>query len=70
MSLFKKIDLAVAAGLSVVMTLIIVSLVLAIPVNLLWNWLMPQIFGLKVITIWQAWGLNLLAGILIRGHKK
>jgi hypothetical protein len=24
---------------------------------LLWNWLMPEIFGLKALTCWQAWGI-------------
>jgi hypothetical protein len=45
------------------------SVVLAIPVMLLWDWLMPTIFGLKEITLMQAWGLTLLTGILFRpGH--
>ena len=30
----------------------------------LWNWLMPTLFGLKVITYWQAWAMVLLAKIL------
>ena len=30
----------------------------------LWNWLMPVIFGLGVITFWQAAGLLLLSKIL------
>jgi len=38
-------------------------------VKLLWNWLMPDIFGLGTITYWQAWGLVLLAHILFKtGH--
>lgn len=36
-------------------------------VMLLWNWLMPVIFGLPTITYWQAWGLVLLSHILIKG---
>lgn len=46
----------------------------ALPTFLLWNWIMPDIFGLTEITIWQAIGLNLLSGILFRpksnGRKK
>lgn len=30
----------------------------------LWNWLMPELFGLKLITFWQALGLLLLSKIL------
>jgi len=35
-------------------------------VMLLWNWLMPEIFGLPRIGYWQGWGLVLLAHILIK----
>jgi hypothetical protein len=34
---------------------------------LLWNWLMPDIFGLKEISYWQAWGLFLLSTLLFKG---
>ncbi|OQY37610.1 MAG: hypothetical protein B6226_05005 [Candidatus Cloacimonetes bacterium 4572_65] len=33
-------------------------------IKALWNWLMPDIFGLKVITYWQAVGLVVLSKIL------
>jgi hypothetical protein len=33
----------------------------------LWNWLMPDIFGLKTITYWQALGLLILGKILFSG---
>ncbi len=43
-------------------------------VMLLWNWLMPEIFGLKTISYWQAWGLVVLSHILIKpgygGHSE
>ena len=35
-------------------------------VMLLWNWLMPVIFGLTTITIWQSFGLILLSSLLLR----
>jgi hypothetical protein len=37
-------------------------------VKLLWNWLMPALFGLGTITFWQAFGIVLLAKILFGGH--
>lgn len=43
------------------------ALVLGLVVMLLWNWLMPQLFGLSVIGYWQAWGLVLLSHILFKG---
>ena len=36
------------------------------PLMILWNWLMPTIFGLTKITFWQACGLQLLATILFK----
>lgn len=35
-------------------------------VMLLWNWLMPTIFGLTTITIWQGFGLVLLSNFLLK----
>lgn len=32
----------------------------------LWNWLMPEIFGLQELSYWQAWGLLLLSSILFK----
>jgi len=36
-------------------------------VMLLWNWLMPELFGLATITYWQAFGILVLAKILFGG---
>ena len=36
------------------------------PLMVLWNWLMPTLFGLTEITFWQACGLQLLATILFK----
>lgn len=36
-------------------------------VMLLWNWLMPELFGLQNINFWQAAGLLLLCKILLGG---
>jgi len=38
-------------------------------VQLLWNVLMPEIFGLKIISFWQAFGLLLLSKILFGGFR-
>jgi hypothetical protein len=36
-------------------------------VMLLWNWLMPAIFGLGTISYWQAFGLVILAKLIFGG---
>jgi uncharacterized membrane protein len=37
-------------------------------VMLLWNWLVPALFGWRQITFWQAVGLLALCRILFGGH--
>ena len=44
----------------------IVIVILGYPLMLLWNWLIPTIFGLPEITLWQALGLSLLSTILFK----
>ena len=44
----------------------IVMVLLGYPVMLLWNWLMPTIFNLPTLTFWEAFGLNVMSGILFR----
>ena len=56
----------VALGLVVGTALIFL---LGFVVMWLWNWLMPDIFGLPPITYWQAWGLLLLAHLLLGGGQ-
>lgn len=41
--------------------------VFSVALMLLWNWLMPVIFGLTTISFWQAVGLLLLSRILVGG---
>jgi hypothetical protein len=52
--------------------LMLVGLALLIggPLWLLWNWLMPTIFGLPYITFWQAVGLNILSSVLFKNYIK
>ena len=39
-------------------------------VQLLWNWLLPPLFGLREVTFWQALGLLALCRILFGGFGK
>ena len=42
----------------------VVGLVLSIPLCLLWNWLMPFIFGLPKLNLLQTFGLSVLVSLL------
>jgi hypothetical protein len=54
--LFAMLFVAVLAGLGLV-------------VMSLWNWLMPALFGLKLIGYWQALGLIILSKTLFGGFR-
>ena len=43
-----------------------VSVVLALPVMFLWNWLMPVLFDLTVITYAQTFGLLMLRTLIMK----
>ena len=52
--------------LLVVGILMLAVILFGAPLMLLWNWLMPTIFGLPEIGFLQACGLQLLATILFK----
>ena len=47
---------------------VLIALLFGLVVKILWNWLMPAIFGLGVISFWQAFGIVLLAKLLFGSH--
>lgn len=57
---------AIALGL-------VVALIIGLPVMLLWNWLVPDLFAGPTITFWQAVGIavlgSLLTGSSVKGSK-
>ena len=59
---------AIEAFLIVVGFLFLSALILAFPTMLLWNWLMPKIFNLTQIDIYQAMGLNFLSNVLFKSN--
>ena len=60
---FKELMTFTLIPLLAILLLIVWSLILAWPFQLLWNWLVPNIFGLSKITFFQAFGLKLLLGL-------
>ena len=53
--------------LKVVVLVAVVCVVAGFVVMRLWNWLMPEIFGLRAISFAQALGLLILSKILLGG---
>lgn len=46
--------------------LCVIGIIVALPLMLLWNWLLPDLFNIPEISFWQALGMFLLTGILFR----
>ena len=62
-SLPQKILLGIGFGVAGIGLLAVFGWV----VMLLWNWLMPDLFGFKHLDYWKAWGLLVLCTILFKG---
>ena len=63
---FAKVIGTVILGFAAIFVLALIG---TIPVYFLWNWLMPPIFGIKVITFFQAWGILALFGVLFKSNS-
>jgi hypothetical protein len=59
----------VGIGVAFFAVVLIASALFGLIVMHLWNWLMPALFGLHVVTYWQAVGLLVLSWILFRGPR-
>ena len=56
------------AFVGLIILTVVVGLIMALPVMLLWDWLMPGIFGLRTITYPEAWGLLVMCCLLFKSH--
>lgn len=52
-----------------IVTAFVIALVFALPVMWLWNWLIPEIFGLVEIGFWQSFGLLILSSLLFKSNS-
>jgi len=59
---------ALEAFLIIIGLLLLSSILLAFPTMFFWNWLMPDIFGLVKIDLYQAMGINFLTNILFKSN--
>jgi Ca2+/H+ antiporter, TMEM165/GDT1 family len=65
----RWITRAVEFGVKLTMFALVAVVVLGFLVKGLWNWLMPQLFGLHLLTFEQALGLLALSWILFGGFR-
>ena len=64
-----KVFIIIGIAVTFVTVLVLMSLVFAIPTYYLWNWLMPKLFHLPEVTLFQAWGINFLTSILFKSSS-
>ncbi len=50
-------------------SLVGLSALVGLVVMLLWNWIMPYLFGLPTVSFWMAWGILFLIGCLFNGMR-
>ena len=60
----------IAIGIAIFFGVMAFMVVGGILVQWLWNWLLPDIFGLRRVTFWEALGLLALCRILFGGFGK
>lgn len=58
-----------ARGARFILFAIVAALVLSFVAMHLWNWLMPPLFGLRLISFSQALGLLVLSRLLLGGFR-
>ena len=63
----KPVHRLIAIGIAFVVLALIVVGGMGWAVLHLWNWLMPEVFGLRAVSFWQAVGLMALSWILFGG---
>ena len=54
--------------LTIIGILILACLLFGLPLQILWNTLMPELFSLPYISFWQACGLQLMADLLFKSN--
>lgn len=60
----EKFLTVVVVSIAAIATVMLLAFVTGLIVMLLWNWIMPIVFGLTKITYLQGWGIAALTGIL------
>ena len=63
-------DKLLGGCIGALVVLIVLGCLIAFPIMWLWNWLCPVLFGLPVITVWQALGLYVLARCFLPAPTK
>ena len=66
----QNIAKKIAIGIALLFGFMAFIVIGGVIVQWLWNWLLPDIFGLRRVTFWEALGLLALSRILFGGFGK
>ena len=61
--------LAINVTIGLFISIAVFAIIAALPLFWLWNWLMPEFFGLAEVSIWQALGFLVLSGVLFKSNS-
>lgn len=64
----EGLALGVAGAIGIAAVLLLVGALYALPVMLIWNYMMPELFALPIITFWQAFWGTFLCGLLFKSQ--
>ena len=67
--MLKKIFSHILHGLVGILIAIVVASIFGIAIMFLWNWIIPELFGIPEITYLQAWGLIIISRILFGSFR-
>jgi hypothetical protein len=70
MSFYDFISKLIEKCLKFFTVVLIIAALIGFPIMWLWNWLMPLIFHLPLITFWQAIGISVLSSLLFKNSYK
>ena len=62
----RKIKNVLLSIIAFLIVTVIISLITGVIIMFLWNWLMPEIFGIPTITYLQGVGLSSLCSMLFK----
>jgi hypothetical protein len=60
----------IAIGIALLIAFVLFVVLGGVLVQWLWNWLVPDLFGLRRLTVWEALGLLALSRILFGGFGR
>lgn len=65
----EALGIGILGTIAVAGIMLVVGTLYAFPVMWIWNYLMPELFALPIITFWQAFWGTFLCGLLFKSSS-